>query len=87
MKKLILLLALLVLVPASVEAGLFGGDKCGPAPEPEPECYDCAENKPEVIVQLAPCAKKNKPYNYFDWHKVAEKTVSSGSYNWDTPAN
>ena len=87
-----LLLATILFGSLSAQAGLFGGNDCGCEVEPvcgeEPAvCYDCAEPKAETIVKLAPCAKKNKPYNYYTYEKAAEKTFAGDSYNWNTPAN
>lgn len=91
MKKL-LLLATFAFAATSANAGIFGlgEDPCNPTPKcgPEPvECYDCAINQPETLVKLAPCAQKNKPYNYYSYEKVAEKTVASDRYDWNTPSN
>lgn len=90
MKKSLLFLTVL-LGSLSAQAGLFGGgDGCGCEVEPSceaPVCYDCAEPKPEVIVQLAPCQKKNMPYNYATYEKASEKVIAGGSYNWDFTAD
>ncbi|HEY9885904.1 MAG TPA: hypothetical protein V6C96_01460 [Vampirovibrionales bacterium] len=88
MKKLASLAFALVLSSAafvgSADARLFE-DKCNPTPKcgPEPvECVGCAPNKAHVLVKLEPCALKNKPYNYYNWEKVAEYEVASDFYDW-----
>jgi hypothetical protein len=65
------------------QARLFE-DKCNPTPkcDAEPVCYGCAPNKPQKLVELEPCAYKNKPYNYYTWKKVGEKEVASDMYDW-----
>lgn len=76
-----LALTLAALVCGESQARLFE-DKCNPTPKCEPECVGCAPNKPQKIVQLEPCAYKNKPYNYYTWKKVGEKEVASDFYDW-----
>jgi hypothetical protein len=75
----------------AAQAGLLGfgdddaaeAESCGPrAPEPQDPCYGCAPNETDVLVKLKPCAYRDKPYNYYTYKKIAEKEVSSGSYDW-----
>ncbi len=74
-----------ICVSGESEARLFE-DKCNPTPKCG-ECYDCAPNKPMKLVELEPCAYKDKPYNYYTWKKVGEKEVRSDMYNWaESPA-
>jgi len=67
----------LILGTSEAEAA-FGHDRCNP----EPECPNCAVNKPETLVKLKPCTKRDKPYNMYTYEPVATKTVSSGRYDW-----
>ncbi len=69
------------LVAVESQARLFE-DKCNPTPKCGPTCFGCAPNKPMKLVELEPCAYKNKPYNYYTWKKVGEKEVASGMYDW-----
>ena len=87
MKKLLALVLLALVLPftQAFAAWFKKEDPCNPTPAcgPEPvKCYDCALNKPEVLVKLTPCAYKDKPYNYYTWTKTAEKEVASGKYDW-----
>ncbi|MDJ0624927.1 MAG: hypothetical protein QNJ31_00990 [Candidatus Caenarcaniphilales bacterium] len=68
-------------VAGESDARLFE-DKCNPTPKCEPECFGCAPNKPHVLVELEPCAYRDKPYNYYTWEKVGEKEVASDFYDW-----
>lgn len=73
--------ALAAFFGAASDARLFE-DKCNPTPKCEPDCFGCAPNKPHVVVDLEPCALKDKPYNYYTWSKVGEKEVASDFYDW-----
>ena len=78
-KALSLLVAIAAFAPLQAQAW-FGYDPC--SCEVQQECYGCAVNKPEVLVELTPCAYKDKPYNYYTWTKTAEIEVPSGRYDW-----
>jgi hypothetical protein len=73
--------ALLAAISGASDARLFE-DKCNPTPKCEPECFGCAPNKPQKVVELEKCAFKNKPYNYYSWKKGSEKEVASDFYDW-----
>ena len=78
-----------ILIGTQVEARLFE-DKCNPTPKCEPDpiyCYDCAPNRSFIKKELAKCAKKDKPYNYYSWSLAAEKEIASDIYDWaDSPS-
>ncbi len=79
----LLAFAFVALIGSDSQARLFE-DKCNPTPkcDAEPQCFNCAPNKPHRVIELDKCAYKNKPYNYFTWKKVGEKEVASDFYDW-----